>query len=66
MKLSSKQYGIKLNFNLVVTVDLDQDLEEIVYILAEDIKIRKRHEGFLIDEVEMEYVVADDQEMMEI
>ena len=66
MSLEHNKFGVKLVFVLKVTADLDIEPNNIVDIIANEIRIRKNYDGFSVSEFEMDYVVHKDKEMIDV
>jgi len=66
MDLQSNKFGVKLVFVLDVDADIDMETENIVDIIANEIRIRKNYDGFSISSFEMDYVVHKNKEMMDV
>ena len=66
MELEKNSYGIKLTFEMMVTSDIDVSTEDIVNQIVEELKIKKHNDGFLVNNLTMEYSVLKDTETIEI
>ena len=66
MELEKNIYGIKLMFEMMVTSDIDVSTEDIVNQVVEELKIKKHNDGFLVNNLTMEYSVHKDTETIEI
>ena len=66
MDLQSNKFGVKLVFVLDVDADIDMETENIVDIIANEIRIRKNYDGFSISSFGMNYEVHKNEEMMDV
>ena len=66
MELEKNSYGIKLTCEMMVTSDIDVSTEDIVGQLVEELKIKKHNDGFLVNNLTMEYSVHKDSETIEV
>ena len=66
MDLQTNKLVIKLAFELEITTGLDIEPKNVIDIIADEIRIRKKYDGFSISSFDMNYEVHTNEEMMDV
>lgn len=66
MDLQFDKLNITLVFELGVNADIEMDPKQVVDIIASEIRIRKKYDGFSISGFDMDYEVRKNQEMLKV
>lgn len=66
MNLQDNNLKVKLIFELDVETDDTIEPKHVVNIIADEIRIRKKYDGFEVSGFEMDYEVRKNPNMMEV
>ena len=66
MNLKDDTLKVKLVFELNVETDHTIDPKHVVNIIADEIRIRKKYDGFVVNGFEMDYEVRKNTDMMDV
>ena len=66
MDLQTNKLVVKLAFELEIITGLDIEPKNVIDIIADEIRIRKKYDGFSISSFDMNYEVHKNKEMMDV
>ena len=66
MDLQFDKLNVTLVFELEINAEIEMDSKQVIDIIADEIRIRKKYDGFSISGFDMDYEVRKNQEMMEV
>ena len=66
MNLQTNKLVIKLAFEFEITTGLDIKPKNVINTIADEIRIKKKYDGFSISSLEMNYEVHTNEEMMDV
>ena len=66
MDLQFDKLNVTLVFELEINAEIEMDAKQVVDIVASEIRIRKKYDGFSISGFDMDYEVRKNQEMIKV
>jgi len=66
MDLQFDKLNVTLVFELEINAEIEMDAKQVVDIVASEIRIRKKYDGFSISGFDMDYEVRKNPEMIKV